>query len=61
MSRGINPIMISMDDYFISRRETPKKPDGNYDYECLEALDIKLFNMQMKNFLEYHNDVVFIK
>ena len=50
-SFGLNPIQISMDDYFISRKETPKKPDGSYDYECLEAVNTKLFNENVDKLL----------
>ncbi len=41
---GYNPKIISLDDYYIGRELTPKDEDGNYDYECLEALNIKLLN-----------------
>lgn len=50
-SFGLNPIQISMDDYFISRKETPKKPDGSYDYECLEAVNTELFNENVDKLL----------
>ena len=42
-SLGKNPVMLSMDDYFVERDETPKNAKGEYDYECLEAVDLKLF------------------
>ncbi len=41
------PISISLDDYFVNREDTPRKPTGEYDYECLEALDVELFNQHM--------------
>lgn len=41
------PVSISLDDYFVNREETPRKPTGEYDYECLEALDVELFNQHM--------------
>ncbi len=44
---GLRPLSISMDDYFKNRRDTPLTPTGAYDYECLEALDVKLFNDHM--------------
>ena len=50
-SRGLNSMVISTDDYFVERVDTPKKPDGSYEYECLEALDVKLFNTQIKNLI----------
>ena len=50
-SRGINPIRISMDDYYKRREDVPKDEDGNYDFECTEALDIKLFNQNLVSLL----------
>lgn len=47
MSRGITPLMISIDDYYKSKQEAPKDIDGKPDLEHLEALDIELFNEQM--------------
>lgn len=44
---GMKPHPIACDDYFVNRDETPKDADGNYNFECLEAIDIKLFNDQM--------------
>ena len=41
---GIKPITVSMDDYYKNREDTPKKANGDYDFECLEALDLDLFN-----------------
>ena len=44
---GLEPVSISLDDYFVNREDTPKNEAGEYDYECLEALDTELFNEQM--------------
>jgi uridine kinase len=44
---GLEPVSISLDDYFRNRVDTPKNEKGEYDYECLEALDTELFNAQM--------------
>lgn len=41
---GLKPVTISVDDYFVERTLNPKDEFGNYDFECLEAIDIKLFN-----------------
>lgn len=49
---GIHPVQISMDDYFNSRENTPKDKNGEYDFECLEAVDLKFFNQQMQELLE---------
>lgn len=50
-SFGLNPKVLGMDDYFVDRENNPKDKDGNYDYECLEAIDIKLFNDQVEQLL----------
>lgn len=47
LSRGINPIRISIDDYYLPKSEVPKDEDGNPDLESIEALDIELFNQNM--------------
>lgn len=41
---GFKPVTISVDNYFVERRDTPKDEQGNYDFECIEAIDLKLFN-----------------
>ena len=49
---GYNPIKISLDDYFVNREDTPKDASGKYDYECLEAIDVKLFNENLTKLLD---------
>ncbi len=49
---GITPKVIAMDDYFVEREDNPKNPDGSYDYECLEAVDLKLFDKQISKLLD---------
>lgn len=44
---GLRPVSISLDNYFVNREDTPKTLAGAYDYECLEALDVDLFNKDM--------------
>lgn len=41
---GFNPIPISLDDYYVPREQTPLDEDGKYDFEALEAIDIKVLN-----------------
>ena len=41
---GFKPITISVDNYFVERKDNPKDEFGNYDFECIEAIDLKLFN-----------------
>ena len=47
LSRGLKPIRISLDDYYLSKAEAPKDEDGKPDLESIEALDIELFNKNM--------------
>ena len=49
---GLNPKMISMDDYFLDRKNTPRDKNGNYDFESLEALDLSLFDKQVASLLK---------
>ena len=46
LTHGIRPVQISLDDYFVDRERTPRDEKGDYDYECLHALDIELMNKQ---------------
>lgn len=48
---GKIPHPIALDDYFVDRELTPKDENGNYNFECLEAIDIKLFNEDMVKLL----------
>ncbi len=47
LSRGISPIRISLDDYYLTREEIPLDEDGKPDFEDIRALDIGLFNQNM--------------
>lgn len=49
---GLRPHPIAMDNYFRNRSESPKNPDGTYNFECLEALDVEQFNKDMTDLLE---------
>lgn len=48
---GLNPHPIALDNYFKDRKDTPLDENGNYDFECLEAIDVELFNQQMNRLL----------
>ena len=50
-SFGLNPKAIEMDNYFVEREQTPRDANGKYDFECLEAMDLKLFDKQMSQLL----------
>ena len=43
---GLKPLQISLDDYFVDREKTPQDESGEYDYESIYALDLKLINEQ---------------
>lgn len=49
---GLKPISISIDDYFIDRDKTPIGDDGLPDFECLEAIDLELFNEQISGLIQ---------
>lgn len=49
---GLNPHPIACDDYYVNRADTPKDENGNYDFECLEAVDIAKFNEDMSALLK---------
>ncbi len=51
-SFGLTPKVLSMDDYFVERDQTPLDESGKPDYECLEAMDLKLFDKQMELLLK---------
>ncbi len=46
-ANGLKPHPIPVDDYFVNRDDTPRDEDGKHNFECLEALDIALFNRDM--------------
>ncbi|APQ72271.1 nucleoside kinase [Clostridium botulinum] len=45
------PVPISLDNYFVNREDTPKDENGDYDFESIDALDIDLFNEDLKHIL----------
>lgn len=49
---GLSPHPIALDNYFVDREHTPKDENGNYDFECIEAVDTKKFNEDMVHLLE---------
>jgi uridine kinase len=48
---GLVPHPISLDNYFVDREKTPLNPDGSYNFECLEAIDVEQFNSDMTRLL----------
>ena len=52
MVNGIRPVVISMDNYFVNREDTPRDENGEWDFEHLHALDLPLFRQQLTDLLE---------
>ena len=48
---GLKPVTISVDDYFVEREQTPLDENGKYNFECIEAIDLKLFNEHLTTLL----------
>ena len=46
VANGLKPLQISLDDYFVNRDQTPRDENGEYDYESIYALNLKLINEQ---------------
>lgn len=57
---GLNPIPISLDDYFVDRKHTPLDENGKYDYESIYSIDLKKFNYDL-NKLIHGEDIEKIK
>ena len=51
MACGLHPHTLSTDNYFVNRVDTPLDENGEYDFECIEAVDTKFFNQQMNQLL----------
>lgn len=51
-AHGLRPHPIAVDNYFVNRPDTPLDENGNYNFECLEAIDVKQFNEDMVRLLK---------
>lgn len=51
MARGIYPVAVSLDNYFVDRENTPRDESGDYDFETIDALDVALFREQVQQLL----------
>lgn len=49
---GLTPHPIALDNYFVDREKTPRDANGDYNFECLEAMDVEQFNKDMVALLE---------
>ena len=52
MVNGISPVIISMDNYFVNRVDTPKDENGDWDFEHIDALDLNLFHQHLNELIE---------
>lgn len=57
-AKGLVPHPVGLDDYYLNRVDTPKDENGNYDFECLEAIDVEKLNQDMTALLS--GDTVFM-
>ena len=51
-THGLKPHPIAVDDYFVDREKTPRDENGDYNFECLEAIDVEQFNQDMLDLLD---------
>lgn len=51
LAHGLQPFPIGLDDYFVDREHTPRDASGKFDYECLQAVDVALFNEHLLNLM----------
>ena len=49
---GLKPVTISVDNYLVERKDTPLDENGEYDFDCTEAVDLDLFNTHLKKLLK---------
>lgn len=50
-AKGYSVLLISTDDYFVNREDSPKKEDGTYDFESIKCIDIPKFNQDLKDLI----------
>lgn len=50
---GLEPVQLSLDNFYVNRVDTPKLSDGSYDFENIETLDLKLLNQTLKSLLNH--------
>lgn len=52
LAEGVFSQAVSLDNYFVNREFTPKDEEGNFDFECIEALELDLLNKNIEDLLE---------
>lgn len=53
LKHGIKTVEISTDDYFVDREKTPRKPNGEYDFESIDAVDVHQLNSDIMKLIEF--------
>ena len=56
---GLKPVTISVDNYFVERQDTPRDENGEYNFECIEAIDLELFNEHLVKLLNGDQNLIF--
>jgi uridine kinase len=51
LANGLRPMPLGLDDYFVDRARTPRDANGEYDYETIRALDLELFNANLRSLI----------
>lgn len=51
LARGLRPFTLELDNYFVDREHTPRDAQGRYDFESLEAINLPLFNQQLRQLI----------
>jgi uridine kinase len=51
LAQGLHPVTVNLDNYFVNREDTPRDENGEYDFESLEAVDLVLFQLHLKQLL----------
>jgi uridine kinase len=51
LANGLQPVALGLDNWFVDRQHTPRDADGNPDFEALEAIDLALFNQQLRQLM----------
>ena len=52
LAQGLRPYTLALDNYFVDRERNPRDENGEYDFEALEALDLDLFNAQLRDLMD---------
>jgi uridine kinase len=54
LANGVHPVALELDNWFVDRERTPRDEQGKHDFESLEAIDVDLFNWQLKRLIAGH-------